>query len=87
MPASLEPQVWSFESSGGLKPQVWSFEMEVIPKIEGNNAFKKHLIRNIPKIERKYFKGNLLIIPLKKTLLIIPFKVHNIPHSEHRCPI
>ena len=62
---------------------MWSFEMRVTPKLEVNIAFKEHLIGNIPKTERKYFKGTLLITPLKKTLLIIPFKVHNIPHSRH----
>ena len=40
--------------------------MDVIPKIEGNNAFKEHLIGNSPKIERKYFKGNFIDNPLKE---------------------
>ena len=49
----------------GLEPHVWSFEMGVIPKIEGNNDFKEHLIGNIPKIERTYFKGSFIDNPLK----------------------
>ena len=60
---SLEPRGF-LRVLVGLEPQAWSFEMEVIPKIEGNNAFKEHLIGNSPKIEIKHFKGNFIDNPL-----------------------
>ena len=40
--------------------------MRVTPKIEVNDAFKEHMIGNIPKIERKYSKGNFIDNPLKE---------------------
>ena len=84
----LELQIWSFESVSRLKATSLVLRNGGYSKIEGNNAFKEHLIGNIPKIERKYFKGNFIDNPpLKKILLIIPFKVHSVPHSRHRCPV
>ena len=48
----------------------------------------------IPRIERKYFKENLIdntfkkyFIDNKEILLIIPFKMHNIPHPRYWCPV
>ena len=38
------------------------------------------------RLKENILKEILLMTPLKKTLLIIPFKVHSIPHSRHRCP-
>ena len=43
-----------------LEPQVLSFKMGVTLKIEVNNAFKEHLVCDIPRIEGKYSKGNFI---------------------------
>ena len=48
---------------------MWSFEMRVTPKLEVNIAFKEHLIGNIPKTERKYFKGNFIDNPLEENFI------------------
>ena len=53
----------------GLEPQVWSYEIGGYSKIEGNHAFKEHLIGNIPKIERKHFKGKFIDNPLKENFI------------------
>ena len=65
------------------------FDMGTIPRIKrkkskGNlidNTFKGNFIDNIHRIRRKWFKGNCIDSTSKEIfLLIIPLKMHSIPH-------
>ena len=62
-------------------------KVEVIPKLKDIMPLKNTCLLISQRLKGNTLKEILLITPLKKTLLIIPSKVHSIPHFGHLCVV